>query len=253
MALHSLGKVIMSLTYSIKSSPFQYGLKRRTLFAVVPSKSTVVFGMSSKRTQSLGSSKLLTSDKTNRVIAFSTSSNKSSSSNANPIISWYLDVLDKHPIVTKSVTCAVLNCMGDIISQVCIEHATTLDFARIRTFGFLGLVLVGPALHYWYSFLNRAIPASPRSAIIQLLLDQLVFAPFFLATILSTLFALEGKANQIPEKLRQDLFNTVRANWLLWVPAQFVNFRYVPPHLRVLASNVVALLWNTYISYTSHK
>jgi hypothetical protein len=44
--------------------------------------------------------------------------------------------------------------------------------------------------------------------------------------------------------------------WLtipLCVPAQFINFQFVPPNLRVLAVNIVALVWNCYMSYQSHK
>lgn len=28
------------------------------------------------------------------------------------------------------------------------------------------------------------------------------------------------------------LFSQIKSNWLLWVPFQFVNFRYVPPQLQ---------------------
>ena len=30
-------------------------------------------------------------------------------------------------------------------------------------------------------------------------------------------------------------------------------FRYVPPNLRVLAVNVVSLVWNAYLSFNSHR
>ena len=44
---------------------------------------------------------------------------------------------------------------------------------------------------------------------------------------------LQGKSHQVKSKLKNDLKPTVIANWKLWVPAQFVNFRLVPPHLQV--------------------
>lgn len=34
---------------------------------------------------------------------------------------------------------------------------------------------------------------------------------------------------------------------------QIINFQFVPPNLRVLAVNIVALLWNCYMSFQSHK
>ena len=37
-------------------------------------------------------------------------------------------------------------------------------------------------------------------------------------------------------KLKNDLKPTVIANWKLWVPAQFINFRLVPPHLQACSA-----------------
>ena len=45
----------------------------------------------------------------------------------------------------------------------------------------------------------------------------------------------------------------VQVNWALWVPAQYINFKFVPPNLRVLAVTITALVWNVYMSYQSHK
>ena len=64
---------------------------------------------------------------------------------------------------------------------------------------------------------------------------------------------LEGHGKQVPAKLRADLPTIIRSNWVLWVPFQFINFRFVPVHLQVLASNVVALAWNVYMSWASHN
>ena len=57
----------------------------------------------------------------------------------------------------------------------------------------------------------------------------------------------------MPAKLKRDLFPAIKANWALWIPAQFINFRFVPPNLTVLSANVTALVWNTYMSYIAHK
>jgi hypothetical protein len=54
-------------------------------------------------------------------------------------------------------------------------------------------------------------------------------------------------------KLRADLGTIVKSNWTLWVPFQFINFRFVPGNLQVLAANVVALVWNVYMSFMAHK
>jgi FtsH-binding integral membrane protein len=53
--------------------------------------------------------------------------------------------------------------------------------------------------------------------------------------------------------LRASVPDIVVANWALWVPAQFVNFAVVPLKFQVLYSNVVALVWNVYLSYTTSR
>lgn len=49
-----------------------------------------------------------------------------------------------------------------------------------------------------------------------------------------------------------DWGHVVVANWKLWVPFQFLNFRFVPPQLQVAAANVCAVVWNVILSLLSH-
>lgn len=86
------------------------------------------------------------------------------------------------------------------------------------------------------------------------------FPPFpllqkvFIGSFFASLGFLEGKTPaQVEKKLRDDLPSTVRSNWVLWVPANFFNFRMVPVPLQVAFSNFVALFWNTYVSFVSNR
>jgi hypothetical protein len=63
----------------------------------------------------------------------------------------------------------------------------------------------------------------------------------------------QGQPEQIRPKLERDLVPAIKVNWSLWVPAQYINFKFVPPNLRILAVNITALIWNIYMSYQSHK
>jgi len=78
-------------------------------------------------------------------------------------IRWWrraLEAYDKQlyekPILTKSVTSAVILALGDIVAQM-IETTGPFALNRARLWGFIlaGLVFEGPWLHFWYEKLDR--------------------------------------------------------------------------------------------------
>jgi len=168
-------------------------------------------------------------------------------------------LLDRKPIATKAITAALLNALGDIIAQLQFNHSREenkgLDYKRLGIFSFVGLGLIGPTLHFWYGSLGRLITlAGTPGAIARLALDQLAFAPVFISVIVGSIMTLEGHGpSEVVGKLKADLGTIVKSNWTLWVPFQFINFRFVPGNLQVLAANVVALVWNVYMSFMAHK
>ncbi|PSS15753.1 Protein sym-1 like [Actinidia chinensis var. chinensis] len=170
------------------------------------------------------------------------------------LLSWYLSLLEKHPVLTKAVTSAFLTFIGDLICQVMIDQVPSLDLKRTFLFTLLGLVLVGPTLHFWYLYLSKLVTMSGASgAFLRLLLDQFLFSPIFIGVFLSTLITLEGRPSEVVPKLQQEWFSAVLVNWQLWIPFQFLNFRFVPQQFQVLAANAIALIWNVILSYKAHK
>ncbi|XP_024031195.1 protein sym-1 isoform X1 [Morus notabilis] len=170
------------------------------------------------------------------------------------LLSWYLGLLAKYPVTTKAITSAFLNLTGDLICQILIDQVPSLDLKRTFLFTLLGLVLVGPTLHFWYLYLSKLVTVPGASgAFLRLLLDQFLFAPTFIGVFLSTLMTLEGRPSQVVPKLQQEWFSAVVANWRLWIPFQFLNFLYVPQQFQVLAANFIALIWNVILSFKAHK
>ena len=50
---------------------------------------------------------------------------------------------------------------------------------------------------------------------------------------------MQGERHHIRSKLKRDLRPAVITNWQIWVPFQFVNFRFIPLHLQArLLANV---------------
>jgi hypothetical protein len=170
--------------------------------------------------------------------------------------------LEEKPVLTKCVTSGFLSFTADFICQTNEQYAKKkgmvfsfkYDVYRLLRFTFLGTALVGPILHSWYGLLVKKLPGNSMLATIQrLALDQLVFAPVFLPTFFACNLILEGRPENIIKKIETDWFSTVVANWSLWVPSQFINFKFIPPQFQVLFSNSVGLLWNIYLSSITYK
>lgn len=165
----------------------------------------------------------------------------------------YNVLLETHPLTTKIVTGGTIAAIGDVNCQVFLEPDQPFSVKRVAIFSLLSGVFISPILHGWYRFLTRAVPGTANSAIVKrLALDQLVFAPCCLPVFFTALLTLEGNADKVPEKLAQEWWPAVKTNWWVWVPAQLINFRFVPGNLQVLFSNVMGLFWNSYLSYISH-
>lgn len=132
--------------------------------------------------------------------------------------------------------------------------AAEIDWGRYARFTLLGAAFIAPCLHYWYGFLGRAIPGKALSTVVKrVAVDQLVFSPVFLMSFLSTIMLVDGQAAKIVPKLQADYVQTLVGNWGYWIPAQLINFRFVPSMYQVLCSNGFGFVWNIYLSYQSNK
>lgn len=174
--------------------------------------------------------------------------------------SKYLTLLKERPILTKCVTSGLLSCGADVVCQLQFadktvdKEDTVLDAWRVLKFSGIGAFFVGPVLHYWYGFLSRRfIGASLFSTIQRVALDQLFFAPLFIPAFFSIILILDGKPELIVDKLKSDWASTMITNYSVWIPAMFLNFKFVPPTLQVLFSNGVGFGWNIYLSHMSYK
>lgn len=81
------------------------------------------------------------------------------------------------------------------------DVASEIDWGRTLRFTFVGAAVLAPALHVWYGFLIRKLPGTaPATVVKRVALDQLLFAPVFLAGFLSTVMLLDGKAAKVREQ-----------------------------------------------------
>lgn len=172
------------------------------------------------------------------------------------MLRWYQRKLASRPILTQSITTAVLFGTGDALAQHAVEQrsADEHDYKRTGRMVLYGGAVFGPAATVWFSFLQRRIkiPQSPRLEIAaKVLTDQCVFASTNLFCFLSSMAVMEGTSPK--DKLKSTYLDALKKNWMVWPAVQAANFSIVPLEHRVLVVNVVALGWNCYLSYLNSK
>jgi len=161
------------------------------------------------------------------------------------------------PLVSQSIMTGCLFFMGDAIAQKIIENRVAFNWKRAARITVFGTIVAGPLLSLWYTRLNAWTTSgafanvSPlKVTLLRTALDQFAFTPVFLTTFFTVNGLLDGKTTQqIQEKLKMDFAHTLAANWKVWIPVQLLNFRFIPADLRLLFTNSVATLWNSYLSY----
>jgi hypothetical protein len=174
--------------------------------------------------------------------------------------SQYLNELDRNPVQTKSLTSAVLSVVSDVLAQTLTgKSLSTLDYQSLRHQFVLGLLFRGPLVHYWYTILEEAFkrlgfgPGSAKGesfsvAVGKVVADQTLFSPLFNVAYFFAIGALQSRPlASIQAQIAKEFLPIMMANYKVWPLVNLINFKVIPPNLRVLFGNLVGILWTAYV------
>ncbi|XP_059647873.1 uncharacterized protein LOC132294140 [Cornus florida] len=179
------------------------------------------------------------------------SSTRSSSSTFG-FVGWYLGMVKSRPILTKSITSALIYTIADLSAQtIALPSSEPYDLVRTSRMAGYGMLILGPSLHFWFNFVSKVLPKRDvMSTIKKIVMGQTLYGPVMTVVFFSVNAALQGENGaEITARLKRDLLPTMINGVMYWPMCDFVTFKFIPVHLQTLMSNSFAFLWTVYITY----
>lgn len=164
---------------------------------------------------------------------------------------------NKYLLYTNITISMSSSSLGDAIDQnvdVITEKQT--DFNKTRNFHMM-LTGFGSGLicHTWYKFLDRMIIGdSIKIAMKKMVLDQIFISPLCIANLFFTLALLEQTSfNNALQEIYDKAWKLYVAEWVVWPPAQLINFYVIPLRFRVFFDSCISLGYDVYYAHVRHE
>ncbi|KIZ01914.1 hypothetical protein MNEG_6046 [Monoraphidium neglectum] len=152
---------------------------------------------------------------------------------------------------TGLVTTVIKTSAADLFAQTVMEGTEfkDVDWKRHAVFCSFGFFYLGGFQYYLYNhlFVKWCHGITLRvghygSAPIKTFIDQAIHHPFcYFPCLYLTKGAFEGRPIQSTyNTYKVELWENCKALWTIWVPAQLINFAFVPRHLRIPYAPVAA-------------
>jgi len=177
---------------------------------------------------------------------------------------YYTQQLTARPVLTKSMTAAVIFGLSDWCAQLIeregsssdAEKAGSVVFSRVIASFLVGLLFFGPVADWWYGMMFRYLPSTSLvSTLYKALLGQIFFGPaftcvfFFAGLVQSGTFTLAAWL----AKIQTDLFTIWASGLCYWPLVDFVSYKVVPVQWIPLFVNTASFIWTIYLSSVANR
>ncbi|XP_025157459.1 mpv17-like protein 2 isoform X1 [Harpegnathos saltator] len=146
---------------------------------------------------------------------------------------------------------------GDVIEQhyeILKGQWDKWSFTRTKNMAISG-TSIGIFCHYWYNFLDIKITGHTLNIVLRkVVIDQLICSPVCISIFFLTLAMLENSnLAKLKEEIQAKAHRLYIAEWIIWPPAQVINFYFLPTRYRVLYDNMISLGYDIYTSHVKYN
>lgn len=173
------------------------------------------------------------------------------------IAKWYTNCAKAHPLTTAILTSGIKTSAADLFAQKVIEKKEHIDLKRHALFCCFGFGYLGCFQYYLYNikFVQWCTPISNvvghvGTAPFKVFLDQCIHHPLLYFPVFYSMKAgVERKPlSWAAQKYHDEIWESLKALWSVWVPSQLVNFAFVPRHFRVPWVAMTSFVWTIILS-----
>lgn len=162
----------------------------------------------------------------------------------------------KYLFYTNVTLSTGISLCGDLVEQSYEYHTQEIekyDFERTSHMAFSGSV-AGVICHNWYNFLDKIIVGRSLDMVMKkLMLDQFICSPVIIMSFFATVAIFEDNPlESFNEEVKDKFWTLYKAEWVVWPPAQIINFYFLPTKYRVLYDNTISLCYDVYTSQVKH-
>lgn len=143
---------------------------------------------------------------------------------------------------------------GDYLSQLIIEERfyDPLRGAVVGAYGGIEILVEG---FLFFPLLDTAFgkKVSALGALKKVFCEQMLYTPGEAGLFIKWTNYFERQPESFEEKMARDYLLTLYSSWLFWVPVSFVNYYFIPVHLRSLYIAGTTLVIDVIMSYAAHN
>ncbi|XP_054156535.1 mpv17-like protein 2 [Oppia nitens] len=133
------------------------------------------------------------------------------------------------------------------------QSIATYDRKRAAKMAGCGIYF-GVLGHYWYRFLDRRFPIGKPLAIRNKLLCEAALSPPFAGSLFLVAGAASGQSwPEIKGQIRDNAGYICLVDYAIFLPLQYLNFRFVPPNQRLLFVAAVGIVYDMFLSFVLNR